>query len=127
MIKVKNNRLDTETIQVINEILDMDINAVAAFRLMKIVKELDDIVKNKQEVEVNILKQYASKDEDGNIKTGDKEGVYQIENTEEFNKQISELMEHENSINFEAIKIEDLGLNKITPRKLIKIDFLLSE
>lgn len=127
MIKVKNNRLDPETIEVINEILDMDINVVSSFRLMKIVKELDDIVKNKQKVEVNILKKYATKDEEGNIKSGDKEGTYQIENPSEFNEQINELMQVENSVDFEPIKISDLGANKISPRKLLKIDFLLCE
>lgn len=135
MITVKNRQLDQETISILNEIVEMDVKALAAFRLMKIIKEVDEIVKNRQESELNLVKRYAEKEEDGSIKTPLDEngkpvnGSFEIsdENKEEFNKQINELLEYENTLDFDPIKINDLGLEKISVKKLIKLDFLLTE
>ena len=135
MITVKNRQLDTETISILNEIVDMDIKALAAFKLMKIIKEIDEIVKNRQESELNLVKRYAEKDEDGSIKTPLDEngnpvnGSFEVsdENKDEFNTQINELLDYENSLDFDQLKFEDLGLEKISVKKLIKLDFLLTE
>jgi hypothetical protein len=135
MITVKNRQLDTETISILNEIVDMDIKALAAFKLMKIIKEIDEIVKNRQESELNLVKRYAEKDEDGSIKTPLDEngnpvnGSFEVsdENKDEFNAQINELLDYENSLDFDQLKFEDLGLEKISVKKLIKLDFLLTE
>jgi len=135
MITVKNRQLDTETISILNEIVDMDIKALAAFKLMKIIKEIDEIVKNRQESELNLVKRYAEKDEDGSIKTPLDEngnpvnGSFEVsdENKDEFNTQINELLDYGNSLDFDQLKFEDLGLEKISVKKLIKLDFLLTE
>ena len=135
MITVKNSQLDQETISIINEVVEMDVKALAAFRLMKIIKEIDEIVKSRQESELNLVRRYAEKEEDGSIKKPLDEngnpinGSFEIsdENKEEFNKQINELLEYENTLDFDPIKIDDLGLEKISVKKLIKLDFLLTE
>ena len=135
MITVKNRQLDTETISILNEIVDMDIKALAAFKLMKIIKEIDEIVKNRQESELNLVKRYAEKDEDGSIKTPLDEngnpvnGSFEVsdENKDEFNTQINELLDYGNSLDFDQLKFEDVGLEKISVKKLIKLDFLLTE
>ncbi|CAG7579874.1 MAG: hypothetical protein SLAVMIC_00137 [uncultured marine phage] len=135
MIKVKNVQLDSEAITILNEIVEMDISAVAAFRLMKIIKELDEIVKNRQQSELNLVKRYAVTDEDGNIKVPNDEngnpvqGTFEIaeENSEEFNTQINELLEYENELDFDPVKFEDLGMEKISVKKLMKLDFLFVE
>lgn len=135
MITVKNRQLDTETISILNEIVDMDIKALSAFKLMKIIKEIDEIVKNRQESELNLVKRYAEKDEDGSIKTPLDEngnpvnGSFEVsdENKDEFNTQINELLDYENSLDFDQLKFEDVGLEKISVKKLIKLDFLLTE
>lgn len=135
MIIIKNKQLDSEAIQILNEIVDMDISAVSAFRLMKIVKELDEIVKNRQQSEINLVKRFAVMNEDGSIKIpkdengDDIQGQFEITegNTEEFNKQIKELLEFENKLDFDPIKFEELGMEKISIKKLMKLDFLFTE
>jgi len=132
MIIVKNRQLDSDTIKIINEITEMDISAVSAFRLMKIVKELDEILKNRQQSELNLVRRYAETNEDGSIKIPkDKDGnpingSFEIsdENTEEFNKQINDLLEYENNLNLDPLNFNELGLDKISVKKLMKLDFL---
>ena len=46
-IKVKNSQLSNETIQSLNTLIDLDINASSAFRLARIIKELSSIVDDK--------------------------------------------------------------------------------
>lgn len=135
MIIVKNRQLDSEAIKILNEIVEMDISAVSAFRLMKIIKELDEIVKNRQQSELNLVKRFAETNEDGSIKIPKDEngneiqGTFEIKDgsTDEFNRQINDLLEFDNELNFDKIKFEDLGMEKISIKKLMKLDFLFSE
>jgi len=132
---IKNKQLDAEAITALNEIIEMEISAVTAFKLMKIVKELDEIVKNRQQSELNLVKRYAVTNEDGTIKVPNGEdgepvqGTFEIsdENTEEFNKQINDLLEYENNLDFDPISIKDMGISKISVMKLMKLDFLFVE
>jgi len=135
MIAVKNRQLDTETISIVNEIVDMDIKAIEAFKLMKIIKEIDEIVKNRQKAEMNLVKKYAEKDEDGSLKLpldgegNEIQGSFEVseDNKEEFNNQFNELLDYENKIDFDPIKFENLGLEKISIKKLVRLDFLFTE
>ena len=40
---VKNSQLTEETISALNQLIEMDINAVTAFKLTRIIKELNSI------------------------------------------------------------------------------------
>lgn len=135
MISIKNRQLDTETINVLNEIVEMDIKAIEAFKLMKIIKHLDEVVQNRQKAEMNLVKKYAIKNEDGSLKLpldengNEIQGSFEVsdEDKEEFNKQFNDLLEYENKIDFDPIKFENLGLEKISIKKLVKLDFLFTE
>lgn len=135
MISIKNKQLDTETINVLNEIVEMDIKAIEAFKLMKIIKHLDEVVQNRQKAEMNLVKKYAIKNEDGSLKLpldengNEIQGSFEVsdEDKEEFNKQFNDLLEYENKIDFDPIKFENLGLEKISIKKLVKLDFLFTE
>lgn len=135
MISIKNRQLDTETINILNEIVEMDIKAIEAFKLMKIIKHLDEVVQNRQKAEMNLVKKYAIKNEDGSLKLpldengNEMQGSFEVsdEDKEEFNKQFNDLLEYENKIDFDPIKFENLGLEKISIKKLVKLDFLFTE
>ena len=132
MIKVKNVRLDAEAIGILNELIELDISAVAAFKLAKIVRELDNIVTIKNEREVSLIKKYAKVDEDGNIIEGKNGEGNPVPNTfeikdgeaENFNKEMDELLNFENELTFEKLSIEELNLDKFSAKKIMKIDFL---
>jgi len=132
MIKVKNRRLDSEAIVILNELIELDISAVAAFKLAKIVKELDNIVTIKNEREVALIKKYAKVDEEGNIIEGKNASGEAVPNTfeikdgegESFNKEMEELLNFDNELIFEQLSIEELNLDKFSAKKIMKIDFL---
>ncbi len=132
MIKVKNRRLDKEAIGVLNELIELDISTVAAFRLAKIVRELDNIVSIKNDREVAIIKKFAKVDDKGNIIEGkDKEGkslpgTFEIKDDESKNyaKEMEKLLNFENEVDFDKLSVEELKLEKYSAKKIMKIDFL---
>ena len=64
-IIVKNSQLNNETIEALNILIDLDINATAAFRLTRIIKELSSIVDDKLKMEKKIFDKWIEKDESG--------------------------------------------------------------
>lgn len=129
-IKIKNSQLNSETIQSLNTLIELDINATAAFRLTRIIKELSSIVDDKLKMEKKILDKWVEKDENGDaIKPTDAEGVVvegavNITDMEGFSKEMNDLMELENDIPFECLKFEDLNLSTAKVKDLIKLEFL---
>ena len=129
-IKVKNSQLSNETVQALNTLIDLDINASSAFRLARIIKELSSIVDDKLKMEKKILDKWVSKDESGNVikpkdeSGNDVEGGVNITNVEEFTKEMTSLMDIENEIPYDKIKFEELNLVTAKVKDLIKLEFL---
>ena len=130
--KVKNSQLNNETLGVINQLIDMDINATSAFKLTRIIKVISSIVEDKLKAEKMILDRYVSRDDNGNtIHPKDEAGKdimdqVSIMNVDAFSAEMAELMNYENEIQFDLLKFEDLGLKMVKIRDLIKVDFLFS-
>ena len=97
-IKVKNSELSNETITALNSLIDTDINATCAFRLTRIIKELSSIV----------------------------EGAVNITNPEQFQNEMSDLMEIENEIPYDKVNFEDLKLETAKVKDLITLEFLFA-
>jgi hypothetical protein len=131
-IIVKNSQLTNETIGALNTLIELDINAGTAFKLTRIIKELSSIVDDKLKMEKKIFDKWVEKDETGepvipkNPDGTPVEGAVNITNVEEFTKEMSELMDVENEIAFDAIQFDDLGLTTAKVKDLIKVEFLFS-
>lgn len=129
-IKVLNSNLNKDTIESINNLIDLDVNVSSAFKLMKIIKELTPLLETKNETEKKITDKYAEKDESGNYvvpvdESGNKiEGTIKIKDYESFTKEMSELMLVENELQNEKIHIDDLGLKTVKTKDLINLEFL---
>lgn len=129
-IKVKNSQLDKEAISYINFLIDKDINATTAFKLSRIVKDLSSIVDDKLKMEKKILDKWVEKDENGNPvnpkneKGEVVEGSVKLKDKNAFNEEMESLMEIENTIPFDKIKFENLGLEKAKVKDLLKVEFL---
>lgn len=129
-IVIKNSQLNDDAIKALNEIIEMDINAVAAFRLSRVIKELSSIVEDKVKLEKKILDKWTKKDDDGNpVPAVDEngkviDGAVTIIDPNEFTKEMSELMDTETEIGYDKIKFEDLDLKTAKVKDLIKIEFL---
>jgi len=126
----KNSQLNDDTISALNMLIDLDINATSAFRLMRIIKELSSILDDKIKMEKRILDKWTAKDESGNptIAIDDAgnpiQGAVNISDSDAFSKEMNALLEIENEIPYERIKFEDLNLQTAKVKDLIKLDFL---
>jgi hypothetical protein len=132
MILIKNSQLNTETLTVLNKLMDMDINAKLAFRLMKIMKEISSLVDDKLKLEKKILDKNLERDENGDPvlatdDTGDIiPGAVKVKDSETFNRAMFELMNIENEVGYEKIDFDDLNLETIKVKELMQIEFLFN-
>jgi hypothetical protein len=130
MIKVKNSLITKELIDVLGQLIEQDINATSAFKLSRLLKQLSSIFEDKFNVEKRIFDKYLVRGEDGNLILAKDnqgnliEGTYLISDVESFNKEIRDLMEIENELNYDLLKFEDLGLQTAKIKDLMAIEFL---
>jgi len=130
MIVIRNSQLTNETVSALNNLIDMDINAKLAFKLMRIIKEVSSLVEDKVKLEKKIFEKYLEKDANGNpIQAVDENnnpipGAVKITSVEDFNKEMYDLMSIENTIPYDKVNFDDLKLETVKVKDLIKIDFL---
>lgn len=130
--KVKNSQLNNETLGVLNQLIELDINASAAFRLTRIIKHLSSIVEDKLKLERKIYDKWIQRDENGNpVIPKDEEGnpiqgSVSIADMNAFTKEMTEFLEIENEIPFEKLNFEDLNLQTAKIKDLIKVEFLFN-
>jgi len=130
--KVKNSQLNNETLGVLNQLIELDINASAAFRLTRIIKHLSSIVEDKLKAEKRIYDKWIQRDEEGNpIIPKDEQGnpiqgSVSISDINAFTKEMTEFLEVESDIPFEKMNFEDLNLQTAKIKDLIKVEFLFN-
>ena len=129
-ISVKNSELNTQSIQAINNLLTIDINASTAFKLARIIKEISSIFEDKKKLEEKLVDKWADKDEDGNIKFATDEngniieGSVVIKDMASFNAEMKELNSVDNILQYDKIEFKDLGLETAKIQDLMILDFL---
>jgi hypothetical protein len=129
---VKNSQLNNETLGVLNQLIELDINASAAFRLTRIIKYLSSIVEDKLKSEKKIYDKWIQRDEEGNpVIPMDEEGnpipgSVSISDMTAFTKEMTEFLEIESDVPFEKLNFEDLNLQTAKIKDLIKVEFLFN-
>ena len=132
MILIKNSQLDSQTVESVNILLDLNLPAKVAFHLMRVVKEISSLVDDKIKLEKKILEKYMERDSGGNpVPAIDKNGnpienAVKIKNLEQFNKEIEDLNSVETEIPFDKINFEDLNLDTVKIRDLMRLEFLFN-
>lgn len=130
MITIKNLQLTSEAVQALNNLIGMDINSVPGFKLMRIIKEISSLVEDKLKIEKKIFNKWVEKDINGNPSLVYDDNGILIENAvkildvSKFNEEMSELMDIATTIPNSKIKFEDLGLETVKIKDIIKIDFI---
>lgn len=131
--KVKNSQLSNDALKSINELIDKDINAKAAFKLSRILKHLSSIVEDKLTYEKKLFDKWVEKDESGNPVLAKNESgetipdAFLIKDVNEFTKEMADLLNVESEVPFDKINFDELGLSTIKIKDLIKIEFLFEE
>jgi hypothetical protein len=132
MILVKNSQLDKQTVEALNVLLELNLPAKIAFQLMRIVKEVSSLVDDKIKLEKKILDRYMERDEYGNpVQAIDEQGnvipnAAKINNIERFNSELEDLNSVETELPFEKINFEDLELQTVRVKDLIRLEFLFN-
>ncbi len=130
--KVRNSQINNEALECLNNLIDEDINAVAAFKLTRIFKNISSIVEDRLTSEKKILDRWVQKDESGKPKLALDENGNEIPETvlitdvDSFSKEMSELLNVENEIPFDKLDFSELGLKTAKIKDLLKIDFLFN-
>ncbi len=130
--EVRNSQINNEALECLNNLIDEDINAVAAFKLTRIFKNISSIVEDRLTSEKKILDRWVQKDESGKPKLALDENGNEIPETvlitdiDSFSKEMSELLNVENEIPFEKLDFSELGLKTAKIKDLLKIDFLFN-
>ena len=129
-IIVRNSQLNDETIASLNKLVDVDINASVAFKLMRIIKEISSIVDDKNKMEQMIISKHSEKDEEGKVvqakdDQGNPIGI-NIKNIESFSADMEDFMSVENEIGYDKINFEDLNLQTARVKDLMKLEFLFN-
>ena len=120
MIEITNGRLDDSVIESLNELVEKDIDPQEAFKLLKIIKDIDLIIIQKQTQHNQIIQKYGevSQEEPDQIEI-------KKENVEDFKKEIQDLMDVKHQLDFEKINYNDLKLTEnIKIKTLARLDFL---
>lgn len=131
-MEVNNSQLNNDTIQALNTLIDLDINAVSAFKLTRIIKDISEIVELKLKMEKKILDKYAEKDENGEfVRPTDQNGNLMTEavniiDVPSFTSEMDELMNMTHNLNHEKLNFEDLNLQTAKVKDLIKLEFLFN-
>ncbi len=102
MIIIRNSQLNSDTLTVLNKLMEKEMNAKLAFKLMKIMKEISSLVDDKLKLEKKILEKYMERDEEGNS----------VLATDE--------------VGYEKIDFEELNLETIKVKELMQIEFLFN-
>jgi len=129
-ILIKNSQLNNETIEALNSLIEMDINASSAFKLTRIVKDISSVVEDKLKTEKKILDKYTEKDANGNPTAAKDnngnpiEGAINLIDADSFTKEMSELMEVEITLSHEKLNFDDLKLSTAKIKDLIRLEFL---
>jgi hypothetical protein len=129
-IVVRNSDLNEETLIALNKLVDVDINASVAFKLIRIIKEITSIVDDRNKMEQRVINKHAEKDEEGNViivkDDGGNAGGVNIKDMDAFSADMANLMGIENEIGYEKINFEDLNLQTARVKDLIRLEFLFS-
>jgi hypothetical protein len=132
MIIVKNSQLDKQTLESINMLLELNLPAKVAFHLMRILKEISSLVDDKILLEKKIVDRFTEKDEFGNSVPAINESGNPIPNTikitdlDKFNEEVDDLNSIENNIPFDKLNFDDLKLDTVRVKDLMRLDFLFN-
>jgi hypothetical protein len=130
MIKIINSQLSNDAVASLNALIEMDIKAGAAFKLMRIIKEISSLVEDKLSLEKKILEKWVERDLSGNPvlvydeKNQVVDGAVKIKDMKAFGEEMDNLLTSESIINLEPVNFEDIGLETVKIKDLLKIDFI---
>lgn len=118
-IVIKNSKLNQATIDSINNLIEIEMDAVIGFKLSRVIKEVFSLFEDKTKMEKRILDKWSKKDESGRI-------LNEIEDEEKLLSEMNSFLLLENEIQYDKINFEDLGIKTIRIKDIMELDFLFN-
>ena len=114
MVKIQNKFFESDAIKELTNLTKKEIKAITAYKLVKVVKKINELGKIYMETKQKYLVQYG-------ILTKDKmRYTFEGENAEKFNAEMKDLLEIENEFEFEKIALP--GDIKLSTNALILLE-----
>lgn len=104
--------------QVVGKMLDSKLPAATAFKFGRLVSKVDNELKLFDTQRLKLIEQYGEKVDENQYKIKE-------EHSEVFNHEMSALLAVEIDLDANQISISELGEIEITPRELLKLDWLI--
>jgi len=110
----------TETLQKLSQ---KPLKAKAAFQVSRLLKEADKEAKEFNDTRIKLIDKYGEKDETGELKV-DENGNCRVppESINDFNAEMTELLNSEIEINANKLNINDLEEMEFTPSEMIALE-----
>lgn len=130
MIKVKNSDLNDSSTQAFDNLLEIDLPVSLSWQIAKIGKKIDELLILKKEMVNNLIRKHSLKDDEGNVIPSKDENdtiipnAVQIADPIAYNKELDELENIENDIDFEPISIKSLEDKNVKPGVLFSLSFI---
>jgi len=135
-MKIKNVQVFDENNQkAINELMEKDLVGATALKVVKVARKLDEILADINKSVSIIREKYTEKDVSGapvHPTEPDGKGGFithhdrvKIKNPQEFNKEISEILDVESEIEGEMITQEEIKGVSISPKNLMILSWLI--
>ncbi|MCR4943029.1 MAG: hypothetical protein K5986_00900 [Clostridium sp.] len=121
------NNIIINSIEALKNISAKELDVKTSFKIAKNIKTIDEISNIFVEEKRKLVSKYGTKDDKGNLKVDD-HGVAEIDkdNLEKWNKSYAELLEIENEVAIEKIKLSELDI-KVSPQELLSIEYMIKE
>ena len=127
MIKVQLKDI-IEGTEVLKKLAGQPLRGKVAFQISKILKRLEDELTLFNNTRVEIIKKYSQTDENGELISDENGNVKLKEETiEDFNKEITELLNMEIEIDANKIALEDIENVDFTPAEMTLLMPLIEE
>ncbi len=105
---------------VMNKLIDVSLPAKLSFRLVRVMRDLNDALKHLEEERTKLIKKYGNDSGDGNITVSE-------EQKEQFLQEFNDLLSEEIEINWEQIDPDSMGNTPLTVGDIAKISFLFKQ
>ena len=117
-----------ESADIMRELSGKSLKGRAAFRVARLLREVEKEFTLFNEKRVDLIREYAQKDENGEIKSEENGNVtLDPDRLTEFYQKLEELLNAEVEINAERIDINDLDDIELTPAQVINLEPFINE
>lgn len=126
MIKVTLNDIITNN-NLFREIHSKPMPARTAFKVARLIRELDKENEMFDKQRIDIVTRYAKRDENGDMIEENNQVLIDDDKMQQFQDEFNALLDTEVEVNAEKLDIEDLGDIELTPKQIMNLEKFINE